>query len=531
MKLDVSIMRHMCKEDWRVLTAVEMGMKNHELVPVDIIVNIAKLRHGGAHKFLNNLHRFKLIAHDASKYDGYRLTYQGYDLLALHTFVARGVIASFGRKIGVGKESDVYLAQNANGEEIVVKLARLGRTSFRTIKRNRDYMLHRKAASWLYMSRLAALREYAFMSALHSRGFPTPTPIDQNRHVVLMSKVDGAPMYQFRAGQMPRPGRALESSLDILVRLAEHGLIHCDFNEFNLMVSDEGAVTLIDFPQMISTSHDNAPEYFSRDLRGIVKFFAMKLRMPIPENLPDLQSITAISRVDEDVRASGFSSQHEKDISGFLDELRANDGPAVSETGSDDDVEQDGIEGDCTDEEAGQQEQEEHEVHGFQRSGLEGEAGGEALDGDILTPSGPWVAWVASKSTVHATATTSGAAAEPDHAVSSTRFDFTPRDLLDTQDRFDLPVDIADTTPLQLQEDEAEAEVEGVLNLGLTDDMGSEVSCGMSSAGLASNASTARSHNQRHSRSSKSRQHQRQQPRKPESRRNTSKAKNRGKRS
>ena len=49
--------------------------------------------------------------------------------------------------------------------------------------------------------------------------------------------------------------------MNIIVRLAECGLIHCDFNEFNIMVSDEGVVTMIDFPQMISTSHPNAAEY------------------------------------------------------------------------------------------------------------------------------------------------------------------------------------------------------------------------------------------------------------------------------
>ena len=438
----------------------------------------------------------------------------------------------------MGKESDVYLAQNANGEEIVVKLARLGRTSFRTIKRNRDYMLHRKAASWLYMSRLAALREYAFMSALHSRGFPTPTPIDQNRHVVLMSKVDGAPMYQYRAGQMPNPTQVLETSLDILVRLAEHGLIHCDFNEFNLMVSDDGAVTLIDFPQMISTSHDNAADYFNRDLRGIVKFFAMKQRMPIPENLPALESITAVSRVDEDVRASGFSSQHEKDISGFLDELRANEDPMDPEGGSDEAAEEDGIEGHCSEEE---EEEGEDQEYGFQRPGVEAEAEteGEAQEGNTTTPSGPRVAWVTSESTANATAAAPDAAAEPDHAVSppTTRFDFTPRDLGNPDyqggemlDNFDLVADIANTSPSHEGEGEDEVEVEGVLDLRLDDDMESQFSLGTSSAGFGSNASTARSRNQRHSRSGNSRQQQRHQPRKPESRRNTSKAKNRGKR-
>ena len=46
--------------------------------------------------------------------------------------------------------------------------------------------------------------------------------------------------------------------MDLIVRLANHGLIHGDFNEFNLMIGDDGSVTMYDFPQMVSTSHPNA---------------------------------------------------------------------------------------------------------------------------------------------------------------------------------------------------------------------------------------------------------------------------------
>ena len=76
-KLDVSNLRHMSKEEFRVLTAVEMGMKNHQLVPMDLIIRIAALRHGGVHKLMNNLMRNKLVVHEAGKREGYRLTYSG----------------------------------------------------------------------------------------------------------------------------------------------------------------------------------------------------------------------------------------------------------------------------------------------------------------------------------------------------------------------------------------------------------------------------------------------------------------------
>lgn len=70
----------------------------------------------------------------------------------------------------------------------------LGRVSFRTIKSKRDYLQKRKSASWMYMSRLAAMKEFAFMKVLHENGFPVPTPIDISRHCVVMELIDAFPL-------------------------------------------------------------------------------------------------------------------------------------------------------------------------------------------------------------------------------------------------------------------------------------------------------------------------------------------------
>lgn len=84
------------------------------------------------------------------------------------------------------------------------------------------------------------------------------------RHVVLMSHAKGFPMYQLRSGEMAHPGMVYRCCVEMIIRLARHGLIHCDFNEFNLMVDEEERLTLIDFPQMVSTRHANAQEMFKR---------------------------------------------------------------------------------------------------------------------------------------------------------------------------------------------------------------------------------------------------------------------------
>ncbi|CAI7925296.1 unnamed protein product, partial [Closterium sp. NIES-53] len=126
--------------------------------------------------------------------DGYRLTNLGYDFLAIKALVNRGTVAGVGPQIGVGKESDIYEVEGAEGEVLVMKLHRLGRTSFRNVKAKRDYLRHRRAHNWLYLSRLAALKEFAFLKALGERGFPVPGAVDCNRHCVIMTLVKAFPL-------------------------------------------------------------------------------------------------------------------------------------------------------------------------------------------------------------------------------------------------------------------------------------------------------------------------------------------------
>nr|ACF83260.1 unknown [Zea mays] len=245
MKLDVNALRYLAKDDFRVLTAVEMGMRNHEIVPAELVDRIARLKHGGTYKVLRNLLKNKLVHHDATKYDGYRLTYLGYDFLAIKTLVNRGVFASVGRQIGVGKESDIFEVATEDGTVLAMKLHRLGRTSFRAVKSKRDYLRHRRSFNWLYLSRLAALKEFAFMKALGDHGFPVPAAVDCNRHCVIMSLVQGYPLVQVK--ELQNPDDVFDTILGLIARLAEHGLIHCDFNEFNIMIDDDEKLRLLIF--------------------------------------------------------------------------------------------------------------------------------------------------------------------------------------------------------------------------------------------------------------------------------------------
>lgn len=67
-----------------------------------------------------------------------------------------------------GSFSDIYLvsAGAPDYENRILKIHRLGRISFRAVKEKRDYTnknANRQNFSWMFLSRLAAAKEYQFM--------------------------------------------------------------------------------------------------------------------------------------------------------------------------------------------------------------------------------------------------------------------------------------------------------------------------------------------------------------------------------
>lgn len=365
-------MRYLTAEDWRTLTAVEQGSKNHEVVPTKLIEQLSGLR-GGVHRCISALAKVNLIARlKNAKYDGYRLTYGGLDYLALNTYRKRKDVYSVGNQIGVGKESDIFVVADEKGVQRVLKIHRLGRISFRTVKANRDYLRHRSSASWMHMSRLAALKEFTFMTALRDNGFPVPEPLAQSRHTIVMSLIDAFPMRQISS--VPDPASLYAELISMILRLAQYGLIHGDFNEFNILIKEETnpenpeevlslTPILIDFPQMVSVDHVNAEYYFDRDVNCIKRFFDRRFHFTSNEKGPHFKDARkligkdGVKRLDVSVEASGFSKKMAKELEAYMKAVGVDgDGEPGAER-SDDDFDDD--EEDDDDEEEDEEEEEE----------------------------------------------------------------------------------------------------------------------------------------------------------------------------
>lgn len=154
------------KEHNKVLSAIEMGMRNHEWVPITLIERFSKSKRSLVKNLLETLLKYKLIAHISKPYDGYKLNFLGYDFLALAVFKKLNVVTKIEMKVGVGKESDIYLCRNSENKIVILKLARLGRTCFKTVKNNREYIKGQQHYNWLYLSRLSSIREFKYMQIL-----------------------------------------------------------------------------------------------------------------------------------------------------------------------------------------------------------------------------------------------------------------------------------------------------------------------------------------------------------------------------
>ena len=198
------------------------------------------------------------------------------------------------------------------------------------------------------------------MIALREAGFSVPEPLAQNRHTIVMSLIDGPPLRQI--SEVPDPAGLYAELMEMILKLARFGLIHGDFNEFNILVKEEklsdfsnaaepyclsdveshdkstgdseapknpGTLTpvLIDFPQMVSMDHPNAAMYFDRDVECVKLFFSRRFRFTSDEPGPFFSDARkqigrdGAVRLDVKVAASGFSKRMAKELEEYMESL------------------------------------------------------------------------------------------------------------------------------------------------------------------------------------------------------------------
>lgn len=273
------LLRTLEKEDLRILMAIELGMKKAEYVTIKNIKFFSRYPIEETLYRLKKVHKYGLtIRNSAEREIAYQLNSIGYDTLALHALVEKNIISQLGPILGKGKESDVYSCMDDNENIYALKIFRMGRRSFKHVKKLRNITGKRSHLSWLYVNRLAARKEYEALKEIYKLGLNTPKPIGYNRHIIVMEYLRGKELVYYKDIEDP-----LSLFNVIILQMREIykkvNLIHGDLGEFNIISDEQGNILIIDWLQSIHVDHPNALKILKRDIENVCNYFRNKFRI------------------------------------------------------------------------------------------------------------------------------------------------------------------------------------------------------------------------------------------------------------
>ncbi|ADQ68194.1 serine/threonine protein kinase [Halogeometricum borinquense DSM 11551] len=284
------VMAELESEDFYLLSGVEQGMRFGEWVNRGKLPDLSGLTPENVEYRLNRCMRRDLVERKTIQYEGYKLAVEGYDALALRTFSKRDTIQGVGAPLGVGKESDVFEVQSY--KPLALKFHREGYTNFREVMREREYTSDNQHVSWLYTARKAAEREYEVLEDLYP-DVSVPRPIDQNRHAIVMEKLGGVELDRAKLEDDQVVG-VLDLVLNEVAAAYDAGYVHADMSEYNVAVGEQGVI-IFDWPQAVSTDHDNARELLERDVKNVLGYFRRKYPASIPDDIDEPSLCDAVA--------------------------------------------------------------------------------------------------------------------------------------------------------------------------------------------------------------------------------------------
>jgi RIO kinase 2 len=272
------LMAELEPEDFYLLSGLEQGMRFSRWVARGKIAEFSRLDGEEMEYRLDRCEQRELIERKTIQYTGFRLTFEGYDALALRTFSERETIEGVGAPLGVGKESDVYEARSY--KPLALKFHREGYTNFREVNREREYTADNNHISWFYTARKAAEREHEALRGVYPE-VSVPQPVGQSRHALVMEKLDGVELSKAKLDPEQAVG-VLDLILDEMAESYRQGYVHADMSEYNVFVASDG-VTVFDWPQAVPTDHENAEEFLERDCDNVLGYFQRKYPGETPE--------------------------------------------------------------------------------------------------------------------------------------------------------------------------------------------------------------------------------------------------------
>jgi len=254
--------------DYKILKTIYSLHSNHEWIMTSELVEETGLRLNELQPVLLRLYNLRLLSKQiiSGEYS-YRITFTALDILAIKKLYVEKVLKNLGIVIGVGKESEVYVGYNFNDEPLVVKFHRVGKRSYKNVRKIRNIQ---KDKDWTVISAENAEREYQALECVKKNYGYVPQPYGRAYNAVAMELVESRELYK---SELTNPEEILDQILStIRIAYNECKMIHGDLGEYNVLVKD-GTAYVIDWPQWASPENE---DLLMRDVDHILAYFYKK---------------------------------------------------------------------------------------------------------------------------------------------------------------------------------------------------------------------------------------------------------------
>jgi RIO kinase 2 len=262
------VVKNLEPEDYKLLKVLASGLKQHESLTRKEITTYSKMHENIVDFRINRLHNMKLIGKNKG---GFTLLMMGLDTVALKMLVDKDIIIAMGKPIGIGKESDVFEAITSSEQGRALKFFRIGRISFREVRRRRTFIGKEDIHQWLLVNIDAAKKEYNALNRLRHSGIRIPVLYYRAMHCVVMNRIDGLRLVNIH--ELEDPKITLQNILHDIGTAYKYNMINSDLSEYNVLLDSKNNIWIIDWPQVVSRSHPNAADLIKRDVYNIVNFF------------------------------------------------------------------------------------------------------------------------------------------------------------------------------------------------------------------------------------------------------------------
>jgi RIO kinase 2 len=262
------VVKNLEPEDYKLLKVLASGLKQHESLTRKEITTYSKIHENIVDFRINRLHDMKLIRKNKG---GFTLLMMGLDTVALKMLVDKDIIIAMGKPIGIGKESDVFEAITSREQVCALKFFRIGRISFREVRRRRTFIGKEDIHQWLLVNIDAAKKEYNALNRLRHSGIRIPVLYYRAMHCVVMNRIDGLRLVNIH--ELEDPKITLQNILHDIGTAYKYNMINSDLSEYNVLLDSKNNIWIIDWPQVVSRSHPNAADLIKRDVYNIVNFF------------------------------------------------------------------------------------------------------------------------------------------------------------------------------------------------------------------------------------------------------------------